>query len=143
MDSSNDVTTFVPPFELFPTELGSSPANNWVSTIAIGIKTKFVITIYCMSYFPNCLPNLPLTLLMPSTLCVALPPLSDIQNTRVCSRKIISFSLTLTTIPISGINDSTLGSEIAISVAQDNTTTGMVFTGQTNSNTYLGEFSLL
>jgi len=40
MDSGDDITTFVPPFELFPTDLGSGPADNRVSTIAIGIKTK-------------------------------------------------------------------------------------------------------
>jgi len=40
MDNGNDVTTFVPPFELFATKLGSSLADNRVSTIAIGIKAR-------------------------------------------------------------------------------------------------------
>jgi len=42
MDSGDEIIPFVPPFELFPTELGSGLADNHVSTTAIGIKTKAV-----------------------------------------------------------------------------------------------------
>jgi len=40
MDSRDEVIPFIPPFEPFPTELGSGSADNWVSTTTIGIKTK-------------------------------------------------------------------------------------------------------
>jgi len=40
MDSGYQMETFVPPFELLTTALGTSPVDNQVSTEVIGTETK-------------------------------------------------------------------------------------------------------
>jgi len=54
--------TFVPPFELFPTALGISLANNWVSTNVIGIKTKVCHQCLLLELFAHLFMDPPKTL---------------------------------------------------------------------------------
>jgi len=108
MDSSNDTTTFVPPFELFPTELGSSLTDNCVSTIIIGIKPKQTITIYCMNYSLACLPSHPH---IEFSVCGMA---SIVQHTKYQSllRGNNKFFTSLATILISGIDNLPLASKL-------------------------------
>jgi len=120
MDSGEDISTFVPPFELFLTDLGSGPADNRVSTIAIGIKTKASHHNLLRELFARLFTQPPSDLAhVQYSLCgiATIIGHSEYQNLLRENNKFFS---TLATIPISGIDDSTLGSKIAVSVAQDN-----------------------
>jgi len=92
---------------LFQQTTGSPP-------LPLASKPKQVITIYCMGYFPICLPSHPLTLLISSTLLCGIAIIIGHTEYQSMLRENNRVFSTLTTIPISGIDNSTLGLKIAV-----------------------------
>jgi len=114
MDSGDEVTPFVPPFELFPTELGSGSANSRVSTSAIGIKTKAIHHNLLRELFSQLFSRPPMDLAhFQYSLCGIATIIGHAKYQALLCKNNKFFS-TLTTIPVAGIDDSTLGLEVTV-----------------------------
>jgi len=111
MDSGNEILPFIPTFELFPTELGSGSAENRVSTSAIGIKMKSVHHNLLCKLFSRLFTEPPADLAhIQYSLCGITTVISHSQYQALLHENNKFFS-TLTTILVTGIEDSTLGLE--------------------------------
>jgi len=114
MDSGDERETFVPPFKLFPTVLGTSSANNWVSTHVISIKTKACQHHLLLELFAHLFTNPTKTLApLQYSLC-SIATIIGHTEYQALLHEDNKFLASLATIPISGVMDSILDMEAKV-----------------------------
>ncbi len=108
MDSGDETLTFVLPFELFPCELGSGPADNQVTTTALGIKTKACHHNLLRELFSQLFTNPPSDIAHMQFTLSGIATIIGHAEYQTLLRENNKFFASLTTIPISGVKHSTL-----------------------------------
>jgi len=113
MDSIDETETFVPPFKLFPTTLGTSPADNQVSTDVIGIKTMACHHGLLCKLFSHLFTNPPKNLApIQYSLCGILATIIGHIEYLALLHENNKFFASLATIPISSVMDTILDMDV-------------------------------
>jgi len=114
MDSGDDADTFVPPFELIVTSLGSGPADNRVSTDVMGIKTNASHQSLLRELFSRLFTNPPADLGHIQFSLSGIASVIGYNEYLTLLRENNKFFASLATIPIDGIDDTMLELDIRV-----------------------------